>query len=461
MKENFNNCEVELSTDSLTSLSPEQESLFNIMENTDNNLLIIGGAGVGKSFSISYFRKHSKKKILVLAPTGVAALNVKGQTIHSVFRLEPTVQDVDDFNYLFKIPKPIKKLIREVDTIILDEVSMIRPDLIDMIDQKCRIIMNNSLPFGGIQIIFVGDLFQLSPIVKNRAEYDFLMDKYHGTHFFNAPLVQESDIKVYELTEIFRQKNSEFKDLLNKVRVGSVSQDILEKINCRVGLPNNEKAYITLTGKNVTAERINNSKLNELEYEEHIYYAEVNGDIRENSFPCDVELHLKVGAQIMMVANDDKRRWVNGTLGTITKLNKGAIFVEIDGEEYEVKEHVWKNYKYEYDNKTGKIEQVVVGDFKQFPIKLGWAITIHKSQGKTFNSVFIDLEDGAFATGQVYVALSRCTSLEHLYLKNKISMRDIQVDNAALWFMRNVKISNLIEDGKEVDYTYNVDRESE
>ena len=180
MKENFNNCEVELSTDSLTSLSPEQESLFNIMENTDNNLLIIGGAGVGKSFSISYFRKHSKKKILVLAPTGVAALNVKGQTIHSVFRLEPTVQDVDDFNYLFKIPKHIKKLIREVDTIILDEVSMIRPDLIDMIDQKCRIIMNNSLPFGGIQIIFVGDLFQLSPIVKNRAEYDFLMDKYHG-----------------------------------------------------------------------------------------------------------------------------------------------------------------------------------------------------------------------------------------------------------------------------------------
>ena len=244
--------------------------------------------------------------------------------------------------------------------------------------------------------------------------------------------------------------------MLNDIRVGKISDEILNKINSRVGLPINEEEYIILTTTNKKADYINQSKLDAIDNEKYTYYADITGDINENNFPADAELHLKVGAQVMLLSNDKKKRWGNGSLGIITQLYPNEIVVKINGREYSIPKFKWDNYRNEYDEENKKIKQVVVGSLEQFPVKLGWALTIHKSQGKTFKSVLIDLEDGAFASGQLYVALSRCTSLEHLYLKKKINKSDIKIDKEALNFMKDMKISNISEDGKEVDYNYDV-----
>lgn len=460
MEDKLLTSEVSLDFNSDVEISEDQKNLFNITENTNNNIVITGGAGVGKSFIADYFKKHTMKNVVVLASTGVAAINVKGQTIHSAFRLQPKVQVVDFRNEeLWKTPNKVKTMIRNADTFLFDEISMTSPDVIDMVDQKCRLVMNSSLAFGGKQAIFIGDLLQLPPVTKKKSVVDYLVDHYGGTHFFNAPAFKEGDFRIYELTEIFRQQDLAFKKMLNDIRVGKVSDEILDKINSRVGLPINEEEYIILTATNKKADSINQSKLNEIDNEEYTYYADMSGDINENNFPADAELHLKVGAQVMLLSNDKKKRWGNGSLGIVTQLYPNEIMVKVNGREYSIPKFQWDNYRNEYDEETKKIKQVVVGSLEQFPIKLGWALTIHKSQGKTFKSVLIDLEDGAFASGQVYVALSRCTSLEHLYLEKKINKSDIKINKEALKFMNDMEISNISEDGKEVDYSYVIDDE--
>ena len=457
MKKELLTSEVSLNFNSDVEISEDQRNLFNITENTNNNIVITGGAGVGKSFIVDYFKKHTMKNVLVLASTGAAAINIKGQTIHSAFRLKPKIQVVDFKNEeLWKTPNKVKTMIRNADTFLFDEISMTSPDVIDMVDQKCKLVMNSSLAFGGKQAVFIGDLLQLPPVIKQKSVFDYLVDHYGGTHFFNAPAFKEGDFKIYELTEIFRQQDLKFKKMLNDIRVGKVSDEILDKLNSRVGLPINEEEYIILTATNKNADSINQSKLNSIDNEEYTYYANITGDINENNFSADAELRLKVGAQVMLLSNDKKKRWGNGSLGIITQLYPNEIVVRIGGKEYSIPKFEWHNYKNEYDEETKKIKQVITGSLEQFPIKLGWALTIHKSQGKTFKSIFIDLEDGAFASGQVYVALSRCTSLEHLYLKKKINKSDIKVDKEALKFLKDMKISNIIEDGKEVDYSYTI-----
>ena len=458
MKKEILTSEVSLNFNSDVKLSEDQKNLFNIAENTNNSLFITGGAGVGKSLFVDYFRNHTLKNVIVLGSTGVASINIKGQTIHSAFRLMPRVQVVDFNNKeLWKIPNKVKTMIKNADVFLFDEISMTSPDVIDMVDQKCRLVMNSSLPFGGKQTIFIGDLLQLPPVIRDKSVFDYLIDHYGGIHFFNAPAFKDGKFKIYELTEIFRQQDMSFKEMLNNIRIGKISDDILEKINSRVDLPINEEEYIILTATNKTADDINKTKLDAIDNKEFTYHADITGDINENNFLVDTELHLKVGAQVMILSNDRKKRWGNGSLGIVTQLYPNEILVKINGKEYSIPKFTWHNYKNEYDEETKKIKQVKVGTLEQFPIRLGWALTIHKSQGKTFKTILIDLENGAFASGQVYVALSRCTSLDHLYLKKKINKRDIKVDNEALQFMKNMELSSISDDGAKVDYNYNIE----
>ncbi len=426
-------------------LSKEQEYLNNTMENTITSIFIGGPAGVGKSILIRYFIENTTKEIAVLAPTGVAALNIAGQTIHSFFELPPTIQNMENkSDQEIEISPKLRKKISILETMVIDEISMVNPDLMEAVNRICQIIKKNSLPFGGIQVICFGDLYQLPPVISNKIEYKYLVEKYGGIFFFNAPSIQE-DLKIYELTHIFRQKNQNFKELLNKIRVGNCSKDIIDTLNTRVALPEEEN-IITLATTNATVASINKSKLEKINSEEKVYTAKITGLVKENSFPSDYELHLKVGAQVMLTVNlSHKKGLINGSLGTITKLDEEYIVVKINGVEHQIKPYEWENYETKYNSTNHHLEKEVIGTYTQFPLKLAWAITIHKSQGKTFQSVYIDLGTGAFDAGQLYVALSRCTSLEKIYLKNPIKPSDVKVSMEVVNFMKNAEVIRVSE----------------
>ncbi len=423
-------------------LNNEQKKVFYIMENSHESIFICGKAGAGKSEVLKYFIKNTKKEILVTAFTGVAALNIGGQTLHSLFLLENGIQRLDDEKN-YNLPIKIKKLLQSVDTIVVDEASMISSDIIEMIDRKCKNALGNGLPFGGIQFIFFGDLYQLPPIVDYKTR-NYLKKNLGGVFFFNAPIIRSMNIRTFELENIFRQKDYEFKNLLNDIRVGHNDIYILNKINERVLPAPTDGEIITLCARREPVNKINKIKLNEIDNKEFVYYGEIKGKVKENSLPVDKELHLKVGAQIMMVVNENKSgNWVNGSLGVITELFDNAIKVKIDGKEHLVNQNLWSYEDYGIDEETGKITKKVVGSFEQFPIKLAWAVTIHKSQGKTYKSVVIDLDEGAFSPGQVYVGLSRCTSLEGIYLKRPIRREEICVSNEVIDFVDSIQTIKL------------------
>lgn len=426
-------------------LSKGQGFVYNEMEYTNKPIIISGAGGVGKSLLIKYFIENTTKDIAVLASTGVAALNIGGQTIHSFFGLPPTIQNIENkSDQEIEISPKIRKKVSVLETMVIDEISMVNPDLMEAINRICQIIKKSSLPFGGIQIIYFGDLYQLPPVISSKIEYKYLIEKYGGIFFFNSPSIQE-DLKIYELTHIFRQKNQDFKELLNKIRVGNCSKDIIDILNTRVIAPEEEN-IITLATTNATVASINKIKLEKINSEEKVYTAKTTGLVKENSFPSDYELHLKVGAQIMLTVNlDHKKELVNGSLGTITKLEEDFIVVKINGIEHQIKPYEWKNYETKYNSTTHHLERDVIGTYTQFPFKLAWAITIHKSQGKTFQSVYIDLGTGAFDAGQLYVALSRCPSLEKIYLKNPIKPSDIKVNMEVVNFMKNAEVIKLSE----------------
>jgi ATP-dependent exoDNAse (exonuclease V) alpha subunit len=412
-------------------MTDEFAHAFDLMENTEQNLYITGLAGTGKSTLLKYFTENTDKEVVVLAPTGVAAINVQGSTLHSFFQLPFGVVHEDDI-------KPVRnkqKLFEKLQTIIIDEISMVRADIMQAIDYSLRINTGHSdEPFGGVQVIAFGDLYQLPPVASGH-ELEYLRDAYHGIYFFNAPAFKLGGFRKIELTQIFRQKDNEFIRLLNSIREDCCKPMDLATLNERVGqIPPEDTPFITLASTNKIVDKINREALDRLEAREFTYKANVKGSFKEKDFPTQKKIELKRGAQIMMIKNDtdSRKRWVNGSLGTIVSLTDSTITVKLDTGVHTLKKEVWEVFDYAYNKDFGMIEKKSKGEFKQFPVKLAWAVTIHKSQGKTFDHVMIDLGWGAFAHGQTYVALSRCSQLEGIYLKKPIRSRDIIVDQAVI-----------------------------
>lgn len=419
------------------------ENALYLLENTQDCIFITGKAGTGKSTLLRYFVANTRKQVVVLAFTGIAALNIGGVTIHSFFKFPPRPLTEDDIK-----ESPDKEMYKAIDTIVIDEISMVRADLLDGIDKFLRINGRDpKKPFGGIQIIFFGDLFQLPPIVTDEAEAQFFATIYQSPWFFDAHVLQSHPHKLIELTKVYRQKDDGFIALLDAIRTGNFDGSHIQKINQRFNLlqPSNENApNITLTSTNKIAYQINEAELNKLPCPEFTYTSVIEGDFPMKAFPTNTVLHLKQGAQVMFVKNDANHRWVNGTIGKVNRLDNESICVEVTYEDnsliYNVPKEKWEILRYKFDFVGRKLETEVIGAFTQYPLRLAWAVTIHKSQGLTFDKIIIDLGDGAFAHGQTYVALSRCTSLEGIFLKQRIRRSDIRVASDVNRYFSNVHI---------------------
>ncbi|WP_301113606.1 ATP-dependent RecD-like DNA helicase [Microbacterium sp.] len=447
---------------SLPALSEEQQELFRLIEDTGEHVFITGRAGTGKSTLLQHFAWNTKKQIAICAPTGVAALNVEGQTIHSLFRLPiGLIGDADiDQN------DATRRILNAIETLVFDEISMVNADLMDAIDRSLRQARGRrGEPFGGVQVVMFGDPYQLAPVPPRGDEARYVQDHYRSFWFFDAKVWAggsgisdqgglfevdtRAELHVRELVQIHRQSDDGFKAMLNAVRYGRVTAEIADVLNTqgartRPDPEPGEVPMITLATRNDIVNKINSQHLNALPGKEQTARAEVSGDFGrgEASLPAESELKLKVGAQVMFLRNDtamsgEPPRWVNGTIGTVVRILGSAVRVEIDGEEVDVEPAVWERFRYAYDQNTKKLSRDVVAEFTQFPLRLAWAVTIHKSQGKTYDRAIIDLGSGAFAPGQTYVALSRLTSLDGLYLSRPLRPRDIRVDEDVRRFMRD------------------------
>lgn len=417
-------------------LNTEQIAAFKRIETTNHNFFITGKAGTGKSVLLQYFMANSSKKVAVVAPTGIAAITIGGQTIHSFFGLKPCLQNTLNKQEI-NLNAATKKILSNIETLVIDEISMVRCDIMDMMDAKLRKAKNRpDVPFGGCQIVAFGDLYQLAPVMeKDDTVRKFLSDVYGSEFFFAAPGVKQNPFRIIELKTVHRQKDMDFINILNGVRVGKNDSSILNKINARNITPPPNARYITLTAKRSAADKVNIAKLNMLSTQEHTYHGNVNGGFKADETPTDISLRLKVGAQVMMINNDNQKRWSNGTLGVVSALGSDKIQVDIKGTKYWIEPETWHKYHYKYFDAQPVIRKTVVGTFEQFPIKLAYAITIHKSQGRTFDSVMLDYSAGhAFSAGQTYVALSRCKSLNGLYLQEKLVPSDIKVQKEIVDF---------------------------
>ncbi len=421
-------------------INPEFERALDIMENSGKSIFVTGRAGTGKSTLLSYFCQTTKKKVAVLAPTGVAALNVKGRTIHSFFKFRPTItvemvkkQRFHDEN---------ANIYRKLDMIIIDEISMVRADLLDCVDRFMRLNGRDSmLPFGGVQMVFIGDLYQLPPVVTSN-EREVFRSVYESPYFYSAHLFKSFEMEFLELQKVYRQSDAEFIGLLNAIRNRSIGVEEIEAINerCLPGFqPRPGERYVYLTTTNAMADSINTDRLGRLKNAPHAFTAEISGDFGKEYYPTAVDLHLKPRAQVMMLNNDSSGRWVNGSIGEITRIYPGdegqaVISVELDeGETVEVTPFTWEISSMSV--REGQLQSEVVGTFTQYPMMLAWAVTIHKSQGKTFDRVIIDFGRGTFAHGQAYVALSRCTSLEGIVLTRPLRIQDILTDFDVVRFL--------------------------
>lgn len=425
-------------------LNAQFKHALHLMEKSQQHLFITGKAGTGKSTLLDYFCNKTKKKPIILAPTGVAALNVKGQTIHRFFNfyIDVTPEKIRKKDTRPKDPKLYKKL----KTIIIDEVSMLRADLLDCIDVFLRMYgPNGSQPFGGVQMVFVGDLYQLPPVV-GKEERDIFRTHYSTPYFFSAKAIESTSLEVVELETVYRQKDEQFVNLLNKIRNNSVEEDDIEELNQRYlpdeALPDDDHFTINLTTTNARADETNEVRLNALKGKLHCSEAQVRGDFGREYYPTATQLQFKAGAQIMLLNNDQKKRWVNGSIGiieTIKKDEEGEEYLRVrlhdTGKLVSVTPFIWEVYKFSLKN--GAIISEPAGSFTQYPFRLAWAVTIHKSQGKTFERVVIDMGRGAFASGQTYVALSRCTSFEGIRLKVPIKTQHIRTDYRIYKFLTN------------------------
>jgi hypothetical protein len=441
-------------------LTGEFKEILRILNHTDHSIFISGKAGTGKSYLLQYFTEKTAKQFVVLAPTGIAALNVKGQTIHSFFRFPGGIIQANSLQ-----PDPARRdLFENLQMVIIDEVSMVRADLMDGIDRALRTHRNRKeVPFGGVQMVFIGDLYQLPPVVAGRELSQFIQTHYGGEYFFNAPVFREGfGYLRRELTHVFRQQDNAFREVLGRVRENKAGTRDFALLNARhvdhAAGPVADAVYLTTTNHHVR--KINQSNLAQLTTPEVVYPAVCTGKIEaeynrlyarlqareiteaqfdeqlDGKLPADVHLKLKLGAQVMFVKNDPHKRWVNGTVGKLVKLDADTIRVRVDGKTYPVEREQWSEITYEYNAQTRAIKEQTKGTFKQFPVKLAWAMTIHKSQGKTFDRAVIDMGNGAFAHGQTYVALSRCRTLEGIRLNRRIGPADVIVDQRVAEYYR-------------------------
>jgi ATP-dependent DNA helicase PIF1 len=414
-------------------LDEDLAAAFHLLEFTSETFFLTGRAGTGKSSLLNYFRKHTIKKYVVLAPTGLAALQVGGATIHSFFGFPLRVMLPDDPE-IVKWGKghPRLRIVKKMDTLVIDEVSMLRADLLDAIDQSLRLNLGSDAPFGGKQVVFIGDVFQLAPVHSPTESELAGEEEYPNPYFFSARSFMQSRPRVVELKRIYRQNDEDFIYLLNRVRMGIASQEDLDTINERLETNGNDQPFaVTLTSVNAIADAVNQQRIIELKSPPFSYRASVDGKFHSKLFPTSERLSLKVGAQVMMVKNDLQGKWVNGSIGVVESLTPEKVQVKFsDGSVHPVDRAVWENKSYTWDRAERKITFDVLGSFTQFPMKLAWAITIHKSQGLTFDNINIDLGRGAFTHGQLYVALSRCRTLEGIRLRSKIQLKDMIVDEA-------------------------------
>ena len=419
-----------------TVLTKEFLEILDLIEYTKQNVFITGVAGTGKSKLLTLLQLNTKKNFVVLAPTGVSALNVGGATIHSFFRLPIGLLKDEDEN--IKYNRRRVELYSKLDLVVIDEISMVRADILDAIDYTLRLHRKSIAPFGGVQMLFFGDIMQLPPVVAGRNMQEYFEDNYGSPYFFDAHVYKQTHFVKTELTHVFRQKDKSFIDLLNKIRLNQIDSDVLNILNSRYrGIDNiSEDNVLTLCTTNKLSSEINDTKMAALNSKLYTYHADIQGDFDSKYYPTDSELSLKVGAQVMMLKNDPGQRWVNGTIGTIQELSDECVVMSTDNHTYEVPKATWELNEYIYDREQKKIEAKVIGSFTQYPMKLAWAITIHKSQGQTYERVKINLGRGAFAHGQAYVAFSRCQSLEGIVLLTKITRRDIFVDPVVSNFVR-------------------------
>jgi hypothetical protein len=438
-------------------LTDEFREAFHAVEDQNQHLLLTGKAGTGKSTWLNYFRQHSASKFIVLAPTGVAAVNVGGMTIHSFFKLPPRAllpgdKDIPRLNN----DHPHRKIMQAAEVIVIDEVSMVRADMLDAIDYALRQNTGfGKLPFGGKLLVLIGDALQLPPVVRSDSELDCLLypaytngqpaqggelfgPGYETPYFFSAQALQQVRFRHIALQRIFRQRDPAFVALLNTIRDGQIDPDTLNQLNARYEPetpPIQGNFSITLVTTNRDAQQLNKQALAQTPGKAQTYTGQTDGQFDRSRMPTDEALALKADAQVLFIHNDPDKRWVNGTIGYVRELKAETVIVATDqGETVEVGPHTWENYAYRWNSETGRIEAETLGTFTQLPLKLAWALTIHKSQGMTFDRVVIDLGRGTFAYGQLYVALSRCRSLEGLTLRRPVRPRDVKVDPRAVAF---------------------------
>ena len=441
-------------------LSDEQQKLFEYIESAEANIFVTGRAGTGKSTLLNYLISQTKKKVVVCAPTGVAALNVGGTTIHSLFGFPIGVLGTQDIRR--HMNSRVREVLKAIDVLVIDEVSMVNADMMDAISTALGIAKGRAKqPFGGAQVVMFGDPYQLAPVPGREAEeLAHMAENYQSHWFFDAHVWRETALERFELTEIFRQSDEEFKDILNSIREGRCTQEMLDYLNQRGNRFPPHPDVIRLATINAAVDRVNRHRIDQIATpvtEFHAVFSDDDAKHFGKNLPAEPVLQLKVGAQVMFIKNDEVkrttagagvRRWVNGTIGTVVKLPKqGGVIVEVDGEELEVEPATWQKVRYElkseFDEASGRfkdvLEAVPLAEFQQIPLRLAWAVTIHKSQGQTYDEVVIDLGGGAFSAGQTYVALSRVRSLEGMYLTRAITMRDIMVDDNVIRFMAGSK----------------------
>ncbi|MBS1549821.1 MAG: helix-turn-helix domain-containing protein [Bacteroidetes bacterium] len=448
-------------------------SLFDLVEQTNRSIFLTGKAGTGKTTFLNDFVQKTRKKYIVVAPTGIAAINAGGVTIHSMFGLPlrtflPTLDRVDsdlgnnivDLVQHFRYRKDKKKLLREIEIVVIDEVSMLRADVLDMVDYALRTVRRNQQKFGGVQMLFIGDLQQLPPVVRD----EYILKKYYPSpFFFDSLALKELPLITVELTKVYRQTDEHFLKILNAIREGNPYEIDFDALNKRYNPafePNNE-SFVYLTSHNKMADDINQKKLQELKGQSYFFKAKIFGEFKENQYPNDEVLELKSGAQVMFIRNDasGERKYYNGKLAEITHLNNEEIWVRIEGssEDYQLKREVWEHKKYTL-GKDRTIEEEVIGGFEQLPIRLAWAVTIHKSQGLTFDRLIIDA-GSSFASGQVYVALSRCRTLEGIVLKSKITPEVIFSNHEVEVFQKQTNANDRIEEILEAEkYDYAIQK---
>lgn len=436
----------------------EFKRALQIINFTRRSLFLTGKAGTGKSTFLRYVCQHTKKKYVVLAPTGIAAINAGGVTLHSFFKIpfHPLIPTDTRFSYrnikeTLKYNGEKRKLIREIELVIIDEISMVRADIIDFIDKVLRIYTRNMRePFGGKQLLLVGDVYQLEPVVKEE-DRQFLRPFYRSLYFFDAQVFQTFQLVSIELQKVYRQSDPAFIGILDHIRSNQVTDSDLRLLNRRVAgevHSDNGALSITLSTRRDTVDYINQQQLDKLPGEQFVFYGDINGEFPESNLPTPMQLDLKVGSQVIFIKNDQDKRWVNGTLGIIEDIDveAGLVYVVTDeGNELEVERACWSNVRYTFNEQEQKIEEEEIGSYIQFPLRLAWAITVHKSQGLTFKKVNIDFTGGVFAGGQTYVALSRCTSLEGIKLKEPIRRSDVFVRTEVVAFSRNYNNSSIID----------------